>query len=67
MGSIGNRLGRLEGVSPCPECGGAQAVEYEVVGTNVPNERPVPELCKVCDEPLEIVVTWGDLDQEHQA
>lgn len=52
--SMGRRLARLEGATPCPECGGPQAVEYEVVWA------PAPELCPGCGEPLEIVVGWGD-------
>jgi hypothetical protein len=68
MGSIGNRLGRLEGVSPCPECGGALASEYEVTWQDGPDEKLVPELCPRCGEPLEIVVTWNDPPvPEHQA
>lgn len=60
MGGIASRLGRLEGESPCPECGGALAVEYEVVGEGGPDEGGVPEPCPGCGQPLEIVVTWND-------
>lgn len=60
MGGIANRLGRLEGATPCPECDGPQAVEYEVVWQGGPDERLAPELCPRCGEPLEIVVTWND-------
>lgn len=67
MGGIGSRLGRLEGASPCPECGGALAVEYEVVWEDGPDERFAPERCKGCGEPLEIVVTWGDLEPPQES
>ncbi len=57
---MGRRLARLEGATPCPECGVPQAVEYEVVGADGPDEGSVPELCPRCGQPLEIVVTWND-------
>lgn len=69
MGSIANRLGRLEGANPCPECGGPLAVEYEVVGVDGPLERFAPELCPGCGQSTEIVVMWNDPepDPERQA
>lgn len=66
MGSIANRLVRLEGATPCPECGGALAVEYEVVWEDGPDGGSVPELCPGCGQPLEIVVTWNEPDPERQ-
>ncbi|MDP9485587.1 MAG: hypothetical protein M3Q49_07325 [Actinomycetota bacterium] len=72
MGSIENRLRRLEGdyATPCPGCGydgDLSNVEYEVVWDDLnvdPDDLESPEACPECGRQLEIIVTWGDLDDK---
>ncbi len=65
MGSIANRIGRLESghVPPCDGCGDDgddSNVAYEVTWGDDPGDTDEPEYCEECGRQLGIVVTWGD-------
>ncbi len=69
--SLDGRLKRLEGGDePCPGCGDdgdLSNVEYEVVWDDLdadPGDQSPPETCPECGRPLEIIVSWGDLDDK---
>ncbi len=70
-GSLDARLRRLEGGDePCPECGWDgdwSGVEYEVSWDDLdadPGNLEPPEACPECGRQLEIIVTWGDVDEK---
>ncbi len=70
-GSLDARLRRLEGGDePCPGCGwdGSWAgVEFVVSWDDLdadPADLEPPEACSECGRQLEIIVTWGGLDDK---
>ncbi len=67
---LGDRVRRLEGGDEsCRECGWDgdwSGVEYEVAWDDPdadPGNLEPPEACPACGRQLEIIVTWGDLDE----